>query len=117
MKKSFLDASKWQPNPLSEVFCCSPKILHVSSLEKFLTFLLFYFILFYFYMVAHSFYGILCFLFFNTHGYGNCIHGGSLSDSLKDATMSCLVSDQIRIYQTQFFPKILQQELSSTGCL
>ena len=33
--------------------------------------------------------------FFNAHGYGKRIHGGSLGDSLKDAAVSYLVSDQI----------------------
>ena len=42
--------------------------------------------------------------FFNARGYGKCICG-SLGDFLKDAVVSCLVSDQIHIYQTQFFPQ------------
>ena len=34
---------------------------------------------------------------FNAHGYGKCIHGGSLGDSLEDVAVSYLVSVQILV--------------------
>ena len=34
---------------------------------------------------------------FNAHGYGKCMHGGSLGDSLEDAAVSYLVSVQILV--------------------
>ena len=37
----------------------------------------------------------ILFPFFNAHGYGKRINGGSLGDSLKDVVVSYLVSDQI----------------------
>ena len=43
--------------------------------------------------------------FFNARGYGKCIYAWLTWRFPQGSVVSCLVSDQIDIYQTQFFPQ------------
>ena len=59
----------------------------------------------------------ILFLFFNAHGYGKRIHGGSLGDSLKDAAVSYLVRDQILTMLTFLSKKTKKISSQPTVCV